>query len=414
MKKYFQVKSKKLLSVNVYYAPLSFGGATIVAEEINSILSVDYKWDVTVITTFQNESFFPYHLKKYSIKNVTVIAINIPKTQSYELAYRNEEVLELIKSIANSFQPDFAHIHSIQTIGADFLKALSNNKKTKVVLTLHDCWWICERQFMINNVGKYCFQKVIDPMVCMYCVDDINRYEKRQSYLTGLLDSVDLFLFPSDFHRELHIQNGLDPLKCRTNKNGIRLPKTNYKKTESKKIRFGFTGGPGKIKGYNLILEAFNNIALNNYELVVVDGAKNLGKSWSHAFKNTKIEGEVKIMPPYTQDTMDDFYNKIDVLLFPSQWKESFGLTVREALVRDIWVISTNGGGTTEDLVGDENSFIIPISSDSKHLEDAILKCFDMDWTQYTNPYKEEIVTYYKQTEALLSAFCELSTKGNT
>jgi len=72
------VKSKKLLSVNVYYAPQSFGGATIVAEEINSILSLDYKWEVTVITTFQDEKYFPYHLKKYAIKNVTVIAINLP------------------------------------------------------------------------------------------------------------------------------------------------------------------------------------------------------------------------------------------------------------------------------------------------------------------------------------------------
>lgn len=399
--KYLSVKSKKkLLSFNVYYAPKSFGGATVVAEEINLRLKNNFNWDITVITTFQDKTYYPYHLKKYRIKDVNIIAINLPEHSSYELIYRNENIADILANIIKSIKPDFAHIHSIQHIGSSFINALHANR-IKTVLTIHDCWWICERQFMINKAGRYCFQKKIDPMACMYCVDEISRFEKRSEYLNEVLSKIDLFLFPSDFHRQVHIDNGLDPKKCLTNKNGIMMPSVNYKKAQSKVIRFGFTGGPGKIKGYELILDAFSKVALNNYELVVVDGAKNLGKSWSHAFKNAKIEGKIRIMPPYTQNTMDDFYKHIDVLLFPSQWKESFGLTVREALVRDIWVISTNGGGTTEDLVEGENSHIIPISDNADYLLEAILECFDKNFKTYINRYKEAITTYDDQAEEL-------------
>ena len=399
---------KKILSFNVYYAPISFGGATIVAEEINSRLVDDYNWDITVITTFQDKTYYPYHLRKYKIKNVNVIAINLPEHSNYELIYRNDQIGDIIANFIRTIKPDFAHIHSIQHIGSTFINALHQNN-VKTILTIHDCWWICERQFMINGSSKYCFQKNIDPLACIYCVEEISRFEKRSLYLKEILPKIDLFLFPSDFHRQLHIQNGFDSNRCRTNKNGVRLPENNFKKSSSKVVRFGFTGGPGKIKGYELILEAFSKIALNNYELVVVDGAKNLGKSWSHAFKSAKIDGKVRIMPPYSQDSMDDFYKHIDVLLFPSQWKESFGLTVREALLRDIWIISTNGGGTTEDLVEGENAHIIPITTNSDFLLNAILECFDKDFKTFKNIHKSKITTYKDQTEEINTMFQHLT-----
>ena len=187
--------------------------------------------------------------------------------------YRNEKIASIFRSIVSSFNPTVAHLHSIQKVGSTILSIIKEVSDASVFLTIHDCWWICERQFMINNTGKYCFQKKIDPMVCMYCVDDFDRYEKRQRYITDQLTNVDYFLFPSEFHRQLHISNGFDESKCMTNKNGIRLPKPGYKKVSSDVVRFGFTGGPGKTKGYDLILKAFEEMELNNYELVVVDAA---------------------------------------------------------------------------------------------------------------------------------------------
>ncbi len=55
------------------------------------------------------------------------------------------------------------------------------------------------------------------------------------------------------------------------------------------------------------------------------------------------------------------------MLLFPTQWK-SFGLTVREALIRDVWVIATDAGGVVEDIVDGKNGNIIPFDDGEPRL----------------------------------------------
>ena len=49
--------------------------------------------------------------------------------------------------------------------------------------------------------------------------------------------------------------------------------------------------------------------------------------SYDNVFSST--QENVEIIPAYSQDNIDDFFAGIDVLLFPTQWKESFGLTVQ-------------------------------------------------------------------------------------
>jgi len=397
-------KNKKYLAINVYYAPNSFGGATIVAEELNKQLSEKHNYDVSVITSFQDDNFTPYHVRKYTVNDATVYAINLPKHIDYEGQYKNDKISKIVLELTGLINPDLVHLHSIQLLGAGIIFSLSE-RIIPIYLTIHDCWWICDRQFMINREGKYCFQKKIDPNVCLHCVNMHKEYEERMRYLNNALKKVDFFLFPSAFHMQTHLDNGFDPNRCFVSKNGVIFPQEEYEKTPSEKIRFGFTGGPGQIKGFDLIIKAFKEIKRSNYELIVVDGAKNLGKSWSHAFNHAGIE--VTIAPPYTMDTMDDFYKDIDVLLFPSQWKESFGLTVREALVRNIWVISTNGGGTTEDLKDGENSTIIPISSDHSYLKDAIRSLLSKDLSDFVNPYVDDIYSFEKQADNLVETINE-------
>ena len=103
---------------------------------------------------------------------------------------------------------------------------------------------------------------------------------------------------------------------------------------------------------------------------------------------------------------MDDFFAGIDVLLFPSQWKESFGLTVREALARDIWVIATDCGAPVEDIVPGENGTVIPFEATHTELRVAIEEAIARDWRTYSNPHRERLRSFDQQS-AELSAMLE-------
>lgn len=209
--------------------------------------------------------------------------------------------------------------------------------------------------------------------------------------------------FPSETHRQLFIANGVSPERILVNRNGFVWPaQPRTPRKPGSPLRFGYVGGTEDIKGYSLVRRAFQALADSNWELRVVDNKLNLGirsvytESW-------KVKGTVTTIPAYKPETMDAFFDGIDVLLFPSQWKESYGLTVREALARDVWVIATGPGGQSEDLVDGVNGTVIAIDGRHETLQkavEALLKNPER-LTGYVNPLKQLLATFEEQAAEL-------------
>ena len=151
-----------------------------------------------------------------------------------------------------------------------------------------------------------------------------NTEDERSKTIAHALSKIDMLLAPSRYFAELHERTlGRNVL---VNKNGVTRPLGQISKRKKDVIRFGYVGGKTKIKGVHLILEAFRKRRFPNTELVVVDNMLNVG---ARSFFDSDFDGveRFRIEPAYSQDTIDHFFSEIDVLLFPTQWKESFGLT---------------------------------------------------------------------------------------
>ena len=174
------------------------------------------------------------------------------------------------------------------------------------------------------------------------------------------------------------------------------LPGPGYRRSAppaGTRLRFGFVGGPGPNKGAAQVLGALRSVGRSDYELVIVDAAQNNATSWRADF-DWKVPGKLTFHPAYTMASIDDFFAKIDVLLFPSQWKESFGLTVREAMARDVWVVASDAGGLSEDCADGVNSTLIAMSADHRPLARAIAMLLDThNAAGYRNPRRDAITT---------------------
>ena len=383
----------KVLSFNVYYHPQSFGGATIVAEQLNKLLADEEAYEIYAVTTLPMKSWLPpYSVIRYEYGKVTVFGVAVPSEDA--AAHENPRFDEAVKDIIELVQPDIAHIHCIQSMGVGMVD-ICREAGVKTLVTLHDAWWICPNQFMLdeNEVFR----------------EQWNTEDERSKTIARSLSKIDMLLAPSKYFAELHERTlGRNVL---VNKNGVTRPLGQISKRKKDIIRFGYVGGKTKIKGVHLILDAFRKHRFPNTELVVVDNMLNVG---ARSFFDSDFDGveRFRIEPAYSQDTIDHFFSEIDVLLFPTQWKESFGLTVREAVLRDVWVIATDAGGVSEDIIDGENGTVIPFDSGVEELSRAIAEVCEryqaMDDGAVIELPKSHIRTFAEQKDELAGLYQEI------
>ncbi|UIJ40647.1 glycosyltransferase [Vibrio kanaloae] len=367
---YSSIKTKpRIVVFNVFYSPRSFGGATIVTEQINKLLQKHKGYEVYVVTTLPvDDALRAYEPVRYEVEGVTVFGVPVPN-EDMEL-YNNKSIVDPVAKILEVVKPDLAHAHSLQGLGIGALQSCID-KNINYIITVHDAWWLCYKQFMIDSKGEFCGQDKIDLSKCKNCIDNQKTLSLRDAELRHYLKNACEVLAPSSYTAELHDLNNMHPKPLTIDKNGILMPKASIVKKFNGSITFGYVGGNTPIKGSDLVLKAFSNVNNSNAFLRIVDNMINLGHK-SYPDHIVSSINNCTIVPGYNQNNIDDFFESIDVLLFPSRCKESFGLTVREAIARNVWVITTDSGGVTECIIEGENGNVIPFSSDAKKLENAI------------------------------------------
>ena len=412
----FSPRRRRILGVNIFLEPRSFGGATIVVEELARVINQGSDFEYGLFTTLPCSDVRPYKLIRYQASVGETFAIGLPFEMDPVLSYDNPYPTESFRAVLRAWRPDIVHFHSIQGIGVQ-VADVCQQEGIPYLVTLHDVWWICARQFMINHRGRYCEQTKIDLSVCLHCAPHRQSIYLRQYRLLQVLKDASLCLAPSRFTSNQYIDNGVSANKITVNKNGVRFPAQPIKRSppSTRKLSFGYVGGEGVAKGAELIKKAFAGLEHDHYILKVVDNLLNLNQRSIFA-SHWPIKGELQIIPAYTQATMDDFYSQIDVLLFPTQWKESFGLAVREALVRDVWVIATDSGGVSEDIVDQKNGFIIPFHDDGTQLSACIQQLLDHPsrLDQYENPFKSRIRSFADQAQELVTTVAAILNEAQT
>lgn len=400
----------RILTVNIYYEPYSFGGATLVAEELAKRLEKEKDVEVSIFTSRPFIDGLPNALLRYHSGESLVFSTVIPSIVDPVQVVDNIDMTTGFGQVLEAIKPDIVHFHSIQSLGLPLLR-LCQGANIPYVVTLHDAWWLCERQFMVRADGNYCFQTKVDTNICQICMPFAGKYiHGRYAMMHQGLEQAALLLSPSESHRQLHIMNGIAGDHIKVNRNGIPRPtKKRPPRPSNMPLRFGFAAGDESVKGYPLIREVFGRLKRSDWQLKIVDSKVNLGYPPINP-RNWGAKGEILTVLPYDKTTMDDFFYGIDVLLFPSRWKESYGMTVREALLRDVWVICSAPGGQSEDIMDGVNGTLISINGDADELQKAVEDLLDHSdrFVNYTNPHKDHIETQEQQAQELLGIFQQI------
>lgn len=128
-----------------------------------------------------------------------------------------------------------------------------------------------------------------------------------------------------------------------------------------------------KIKGMDLVVPAFTNVAANNPGLrllVVGDGSQR--KLMERQAVEAGIADRVEFAGRQSQSALQDYYDRIDILLMPSR-SEGFGLTAIEGMARGCVPVVADVGGLPEVVTPD-----CGLLHEPEDTEDMAMKIMDL------------------------------------
>ena len=167
-------------------------------------------------------------------------------------------------------------------------------------------------------------------------------------------------------------------------------------KNKKNKNNLIYVGRIEKVKGLNLLLEAFEKVyeKHDDSKLTIV-GSGNELNSLKNKAQNLKSVNNITFTG--RQNNVIEWLDKSDIFVYPSIWEEGFGISVIEAMSRGCIPLTFNKGGLPEIISNAKNGFIVK-NTNSNDLADAILKIIEMNENEKQIIVKEAIETSKKFT----------------
>ena len=284
----------------------------------------------------------------------------------------NPDVHERFRTFLDEYRPETVHFHSLQTLGASLVTA-AKDAGCRTVLTMHDFWWLCARQFLVDREHRPC-SLVVSAGTCA-CESGRQALDERAAVLAPHLGSADLILAPSQVTADVLEANGIDRRRLRVNENGMVDAVVHARpeeRSDSDPVVLRYTGGPDPMKGAAVLRRAAELLDPDpGWRLVVhVDPAA------AGPLRDLRTNGSVSTAPPYAPSELDEVFAATDVLVLPSVMRETHSIVTREALLRGVPVIASDSLGPEAVVRHGVNGLIVP-TGDAHALAEAMRSVTD-------------------------------------
>ena len=370
----------QILICHVFFAPQTHGGATRVVEQ-----NVDYfidhylkEFEISIFTTDEGMPAGRFRIDQY--RGCTVYRLATPLERNGDWRPFNEDHRPVARRVLELVRPDLVHFHCIQRLTATIVDEVAK-QRIPYIVTVHDTWWISDYQFLIDQDGM-----AVDlerESFAGKLPQEVSRPQsiERNVRLKSLLTDAQKTLAVSRPFADLHERAGISNVVAVAN--GVpNLPPAVASCSAPGKLVLGHFGGRSEHKGAGLIEIVLRNNAFRNLELLMIDGRLAEGVAHWARWGAT----DVCLLKNVPQSEINELYAKIDVLLAPSIWPESYGLVTREAHHYGKWVVASNLGAIGDDIEEGVNGFTID-PSDASDLQ-ALLALMNQRVADFKTPPK--------------------------
>ena len=238
------------------------------------------------------------------------------------------DVSSAIERAVRSFRPDVVHSHAVEGLSSAAL-ATPSRLGVPHVHTVHDYWLLCQRTTMVTRRGERCDGR------CAGC-------RSVCALRTGLARRgfPHVVVAPSEAVAAEHLRFSPARDRLRVVRHPIEAARPAVRRTGA--TRFGYLGQLLPIKGLPTLLRAFRRLDDATATLVVAGTGPLAEMAQGHPDPRVEYVGWID------DAGRDAFFDDVDCLVVPSEWKEPAPLVINEAAARGVPVIATHLGGMPE------------------------------------------------------------------
>ena len=172
---------------------------------------------------------------------------------------------------------------------------------------------------------------------------------------------ADYITIPSEFAKT-YLEYGISESKLIKVPYGVDLKEFKYlnkKRPKGDKFRIISVGTISIRKGSHILIEAFEQLSLNNSELIFVGTIENNFKKILKKFKKLK---NVKFISKQKQENLKYFYNNSDIFVLYSL-EEGLSMVQAQAMACGLPIICSENTGGSEIVDDGINGYVIPIKN---------------------------------------------------
>jgi glycogen synthase len=368
----------RILLLSNLYPPHVLGGAEIVARDF-AVGLADLGHEVTILTSTygvakpQQESrirrtlqyTFPAHFDR---RRPVFQQLNL--IRDYYRYFHDAANVKELRRVITEVQPDVIYVWEITGIGVNTMLAALGTVTMPVVFHLESYWWQYARSPQTEQTRL--------------------RTRRLKQVLIGTVPNLPYtsLIAASQAVKQEYAAAGCDPQRIEVIYNCIdarfvNIPRAACTDEDSNEpqVHLTFVGRLCVEKGVLVILKALailiNQQSRRHLHLNIFGDGDDGYMKELHAFiRENQLAAFVTFHGKVLQDVLIAQYDRSDIMLIPSLWKEPFGLVVAEAMARGLPIITSNIGGPAEIITHEVDGLLIE-PGDEHLLATAITRLLD-------------------------------------
>jgi glycosyltransferase involved in cell wall biosynthesis len=175
--------------------------------------------------------------------------------------------------------------------------------------------------------------------------------QHRKNWVQHVFHEVDVFISPSRFLRNFFIAHGLPEERIIFSDNGFYPPESVNDRKAVKPIQFGYIGTWIPSKGIRLLLEAFRDVHPQDAQLQVHGFFPGYDGYPDYEQTLRRLAGPaVHFYGKYEPAQVHELLVNMDCLIMPSIWWENSPMTMHEAFLCRVPILTADAGGMAEQV----------------------------------------------------------------